>query len=114
MFKNYFKTAIRNLFRQKAYSVLNLLGLALGISCGLLLTLHIKQELSYDKSYPAHNRIYRMASTEWSKSSPPLATEMQKFFPEIQSTARFASSGGIVNTDDGNKSEVSGFFADST
>ncbi len=71
MFGNYFKTAWRNLFRQKTYSLFNLFGLAIGISCGLLLTLHIKEELSYEKSFPKHDRIYRVVNDEWSKSSPP-------------------------------------------
>ncbi len=71
MFRNYFKTAWRNLFRQRTYSLFNLLGLSLGISCALLLTLHIKEELSYEKGFSKHERIYRFATTEWSKSSPP-------------------------------------------
>src|SRR3954462_14356981 len=100
--KNFFKVAFRNLFRQKSYSLFNLAGLALGISCGLLLSLHIREELSYEKSFPKHDRIYRMVTTEWSKSSPPLASEMMKYFPEIKSTARFAERGtGVVNTEQG-------------
>src|SRR5678809_1683812 len=85
MLKNFFKVAVRNLFKQSSYSLLNLFGLSLGIACGLLLTLHIKEELSYEKSFPKHDRIFRVATTEWSKSSPPLAGEMIKSFPEIKS-----------------------------
>src|ERR1700733_7027944 len=115
MLKNYFKIALRNLFRQKAYSILNLVGLSLGISCGLLLALHIKEELSYDKNFPKHELIYRMVTTEWSKSSPPLAGEMLKYFPEIKSIARFSDAGAtVVNTVDGKKGEWHGYFADST
>ncbi|MDJ1485506.1 permease prefix domain 2-containing transporter [Cytophagaceae bacterium YF14B1] len=115
MFRNYFKIALRNLLKQKAYSLFNLLGLSLGITCGLLLTLHIKEELSYEKNIPNHNRIFRVANTEWSKSSPPLAGEMIKFFPEIKSITRFASLGTqVVNTEDDKQGESVGFFADST
>src|SRR6185295_13104275 len=98
--KNFFKVAIRNIFRQKLYSFFNLIGLALGISCGLLLSLHIKEELSYEKNFPKHDRIYRMVTTEWSKSSPPLAGEMMKYFPEISSTSRFSEAGlNVINTE---------------
>jgi putative ABC transport system permease protein len=113
--RNFFKLALRNIFRQKLYSFLNLIGLALGISCGLLLSLHIREELSYEKSFPKHDRIYRMVTTEWSKSSPPLAAEMMKSFPEIKSTARFSEAGlNVINTEQEKQTEGSGLFADSS
>jgi len=115
MVKNFFKTAIRNLSRQRAYSFFNLFGLALGIACGLLLTLHIKEELSYENNFSKHDRIYRIVSTEWSKSSPPLAGEMMKYFPEIKSITRFAERGtDVVNTSFNTQGQARGFFADST
>ncbi len=115
MLKNFFKVAFRNLFKQRSYSLLNLLGLSLGIACGLLLTLHIKEELSYEKNFPKHDRIFRVASTEWSKSSPPLAGEMIKYFPEIKSIGRFADAGtNVINSDPDHKFECKGYFADST
>lgn len=115
MIKNFFKLSFRNLFRQKAYSLFNLVGLSLGIACGLLLTLHIKQELSYEKSFSKHDRIYRMVTTEWSKSNPPLAGEMTKYFPEIKSIAQFSSRGvGVVNTMINTQTETRGYYADSS
>ena len=115
MLKNFIKVAFRNLFRQKTYSSLNLLGLSLGIACTLLLTLHIREELSYDKNFPQHDRTYRVVTTEWSKSSPPLAGEMMKYFPEISSIARFANHGtNVFHNLDGKKGEDNGYFADSS
>jgi len=115
MSKNFFRIAMRNLFRQRTYSLFNLIGLSLGMACGLLLTLHIKEELSYEKSFSKHDRIYRATSTEWSKSSPPLAGEMMKFFPEIKSIARFAQRGvRVVNTSVNTQTESLGLFADSS
>ena len=115
MIRNYFKIAVRNLFKQKVYSAFNLLGLALGISCGLLLTLHIKEELSYEKGFANYDRIYRVVSTEWSKSSPPLAGEMKPFFPDIEHIARFASRGKqVVNSEFNEQGESSGYYADSS
>ncbi|PWU03659.1 MAG: ABC transporter permease [Bacteroidetes bacterium] len=115
MIRNYFKIAWRNLFRQRTYSLFNLLGLSLGISCALLLTLHIKQELSYEKSFPNHKLIYRCVSTEWSKSSPPLAGELVKHFPEIERVTRLAEYGEpVVNYGPEKKGISKGYFADST
>lgn len=115
MIRNFFRIALRNLFRQRAYSLFNLIGLSLGIACGLLLTLHIKEELSYESSFSKHDRIYRMVSTEWSKSSPPMAGEMMKYFPEIKSIARFSSRGkSVINTRFNTQAEATGYFADST
>src|ERR1700743_2558541 len=115
MLKNYLKLAFRNLFRQKGYSVLNLAGLSLGITCCLLLTLHIREELSYEKSFPKHDLIHRVVTKEWSKSHPPEAAELKKFFPEIRRTARFAGgSTNIINADNGNKFECKGYCADSS
>ena len=115
MLKNFFKVARRNLFRQKTYSILNVLGLSLGITCILLLSLHIREELSYDKNFPKHEEIYRVCTTDWSKSSPPLAGEMMKAFPEIKSFARFASDGdNVLHTVDGKSARLRGYFADSS
>ena len=115
MLKNFFKVAGRNLLRHKTYSFLNVLGLSLGIACILMLSLHVKEELSYDKNFPKHDRIYRVVSTEWSKSSPVLAGEMMKAFPEINSIARFSDDGkNIVHTTDGKKARLKGYYADSS
>jgi putative ABC transport system permease protein len=115
MFRNYLKVTFRNIFRQKTYSILNLLGLSLGISCGLLLTLHIKEELSYEKSFSKYDRIYRVVSATWSKSSPVVAGEMMKYFPSINSIARFSDAGrNIVTSTPDTKTECKGYFADST
>ncbi|MFD3000942.1 ABC transporter permease [Pontibacter toksunensis] len=60
MFKFYFLTAFRSLLRNKSYSLLNIAGLALGITCSILLFLVIKYELSYDSFHEKGDRIYRV------------------------------------------------------
>ena len=115
MLKNFLKVAVRNILRHKTYSLLNVLGLSLGIACILMLSLHIREELSYDKNFPRHDRIYRVGTTTWSKSSPPLAGEMMKAFPEIKSIARFADDGeNIFHTLDGKSTRLKGYLADSS
>ncbi|PZX51343.1 ABC transporter permease [Algoriphagus chordae] len=61
MFKNYLKIAIRNLLKNKVYTAINVLGLTLGFMCCMLIFLHVKDELSYDKFIPNHENIYRVA-----------------------------------------------------
>ena len=60
MIKNYLSIAFRNLFKRKGYSVLNVLGLAIGITCCLLIFQYVAYEKSYDKFEPDHDRIVRL------------------------------------------------------
>ncbi len=60
MFKNNLKIALRSLLKQKVYTIINVLGLAVGIASCLLIVLFIKNEFSYDTFFTDHNRIYRM------------------------------------------------------
>lgn len=62
MFKNYIKVALRNLFRNKIYSLINILGLAVGLAATILLFLYVRFELSYDKHFKEHEQIYRVLS----------------------------------------------------
>jgi putative ABC transport system permease protein len=60
MFRNYFKTAIRTLFRNRIYSVINISGLSLGLACAMLIILYLKDELSFDRWHTKADRIYRL------------------------------------------------------
>ncbi len=60
MFKNYLKIAFRNIIKQKLHSIITIVGLAVGITCCLLIMLYVKQELSYDTFYPNADNIYRI------------------------------------------------------
>ena len=60
MFKNNFRIALRSLFKQKAYTVINVMGLAVGIASCLLIMLYVQNEFSYDKFFQDNERIYRM------------------------------------------------------
>jgi len=63
MFKNYFKTAFRNLARNKVYSFINIAGLSLGLTCAMLIMLYVKDEVSFDRFHKNVNDIYRVVST---------------------------------------------------
>jgi len=60
MIKNYFKTAFRNLRRNKVYSLINILGLSLGLACAMLIILYVKDEVSYDRFHKDVKQIYRI------------------------------------------------------
>src|SRR5690242_16579216 len=62
MFKSYFKTAWRNIARNKVYSIINILGLALGVSACLIIFLITNFQLSFDTFHPDKDRIYRLAA----------------------------------------------------
>ncbi len=58
MLKNYFTIAINNLLKNKLYSVINILGLAIGLTACLLITLYVQGEFSYDKQWEKADLIY--------------------------------------------------------
>ena len=60
MIKNYFKTALRNLWRSNVFSLINILGLSLGLACAMLIILYLKDEVSYDRFHTNGNHIYRI------------------------------------------------------
>jgi putative ABC transport system permease protein len=96
MLKNYFLIAWRNLLKQKIYSVIKIGGFALSIAACLLIALYIKDELSYDKSWPAANRIYRIVEQynengkiEFGVDLPaPMAKALKEDFPEVEKAGR--------------------------
>src|SRR5688572_7052392 len=61
MFKNYFKTAFRNLARNKIYSFINIAGLSIGLASAMLIMLYVKDEVSFDRFHKNVNNIYRIA-----------------------------------------------------
>ncbi len=97
MFKNYFKIAARNLLRYKAYSFINLAGLAIGMTCAFLILLYVRDELSYDRFHENAARIYRLA---WINEHPqtrtphPMAQAMVKDLPEVENAVSLSPMWG--------------------
>jgi putative ABC transport system permease protein len=98
MFKNYLKIAIRSFLKYKGHSIINIIGLSIGIASCLLLLLWIQDELSYDRYHKKAERIYRVAfQSEYqgkikrSASSPkPLGPALIREFPWIEKAVRFS------------------------
>ena len=86
MFKNYLKIALRNLFKKRVYSLINITGLAIGLTCSILMVLYVQFELSYDRFHADADQIYRIA---WMTGNPqtrtphPMALAMVRDFPEV-------------------------------
>ena len=97
MFKNYLKMTIRNLLRHKGYSFINIVGLAIGMACCILLVVYIHSELSFDRYHENADRIYRLCmhskigGTEvtWSSSNATTGPALRQGYPEVADTVRF-------------------------
>lgn len=97
MWKNYLHTIIRGVWKNKVFSAINILGLALGLACSLLMLLYVQHEFSYDQHHDNFDRIYRvtiegvLAGNEIEANSTPypMAAVLPNEFPEIETAARF-------------------------
>jgi putative ABC transport system permease protein len=68
MIRNYFKTALRNLLRNKIYSFINIAGLSIGLACAMLIILYVKDEVSYDRFHSNVGNIYRIVTQGMDKN----------------------------------------------
>ncbi len=101
MLRNLLKVSIRTLVKDKSYSVLNILGLTIGITCSLFLFLYILHELSFDRYHKNAQNIYRVVSNikepdnafTWAVAQIPLAEELQLNYPEVKNAVRFFGTG---------------------
>jgi len=84
MFKNYFKIAIRNIYRNKLYSFINLVGFSVGMACAIMIILYVRLELSYDKYHENEDNLYRVVMTDWIGSPAALAEAIEMEIPEIE------------------------------
>ena len=98
MIKNYFKVALRNLWKSRGFSAINIIGLAAGLGVCLLIVLYVKDELSYDRQYKNADRIYRLDADYYinntlfnSATSPkPLAVQLVKDYPQVEQMVRIS------------------------
>ena len=95
MLKSYLTIAIRNMTRQKGYTAINVLGLAVGLVCAILIFLYVDFELSYDRYHENAGRIYRVAVNNDARTPPALAPALQEDFPEITRSVRLLPTTGV-------------------
>ncbi len=123
MIKNYIKTAFRGLLKNKAFTAINVLGLALGLATCLLIVFYVFDELSYDRFNTKADRIFRVSNdikfggvqTAFAVTPAPAAEALKKDFPEVEQAVRFINRGGFqVKKGNQNIQEYSMIYADST
>ncbi len=123
MLRNYFKVALRNLWKNKAFSALNIVGLATGLAVCLLIVLYVVDELSYDKYNKNADRIFRLdadiyfnnTSAIFAVAPDPLAPALVRDYPEVEQMTRVNFQGDIlVKKDNQNVKDHNAAFADST
>lgn len=123
MLKNLFKIALRNIFKDKVYSAINILGLTIGITCSIFLFMYILDELSYDRYHTNANNIYRIVSNikepdnafTWAVAQVPMAQELRNNYPEVKNAVRFYGTGRTLYKNGEKQFNEEGFYlTDST
>ena len=123
MIKNLLRIAARNFKKDTWYSVLNILGLSIGITFSLFLIFYIRDELSFDRYNKKADRIFRIVSyiqerdknTNWTITQAPLAATLKKDYPEVEESARFLSKERtLFRNGDNNFYETGVYYADSS
>ena len=125
MFRNFFKTAFRNITRHKGFSFINIAGLTLGLTACILIGLFVWDENQYDKFLPGGDQVYRVyeeytnhdGASTLAVTAPMYATTLQQDFPEVEKTARVLMLPETKTLfEAGNKKlyEESGYYVDST
>jgi putative ABC transport system permease protein len=120
MFKNFLKIALRNIFRHKGYSFINITGLAAGIACCMLIMLYVQDELSYDKYHEKIDQLYRLERKgEFQNqvfhipvTAHPTGPAFEKDLPEILHAVRIWPTELTVKSRDNHYFEEKIFFTD--
>ncbi len=120
MFKNYLKTAWRNIVRNKTFSLLNIVGLAVGIACASLIFLWIGYHLTFNHAIPDYNNIYEIENNQtygsdmvtFPVTSVLVKDALQQEFPGIANVSRYGDADGIISLGDKRLSQA-GAYVDS-
>ena len=120
MLKNYFKVALRNLLRNKAFSFINISGLAIGMASAILILLWIQNEMNHDRFHAKGNRIYVMNNRDhfngklwaWNTTPKILGPTLKADYPEVEDVARINRCNFLFTVGD-KRLNVQGYFTDS-
>lgn len=120
MIKNYFKIALRNLFKHKVFSFINIFGLSIGIAAFLLIVQFVSHETSYDKFEENGDRIYRLQqnrynsgklTTQWAAGAAGVGKAVKDAFPEVEAMAKLTPEEGVMSYGEKKFKEKRMFFA---
>jgi putative ABC transport system permease protein len=121
MFSNYFTIAWRNLIRNRTFSMINILGLAIGMTAALLIGLWVHNELSIDRIYPATDRLYLLYNRDtvngeiwvWNQTPKSLVPVLKKDYPGVENAARYVDNTFLTSVGDKHLNDPGG-IADSS
>ena len=117
MFRSYLRTAVRNLFRNKLFSGLNIFGLATGMTCSILIFLWVQDELSYDKFNAHEKNIYRLTAQVGDIRAAvvpvPAAMAIKAAIPAVKNVTRLSALQSMVTVGAQKYEEKNIFYADS-
>jgi len=108
MIRNYFKIALRSLIRNKAFTLINMFGLVLGISFSTMLYTYVSHELSYDSFHEKADRTFRIITIDksapdnvrtYGRTVPPMGPQLVSSFPEVKEMTRLFRLSGHVNVE---------------
>ncbi len=122
MLQNYLKVAWRNLLKHKSFSLINILGLAIGIGACMVIFLYVQNELTYDLYNLKVDRISRVTTTLHTPESDvtlatspvPMADVLKRDFPEVESTVRIQNFNQVIKSGNEVFAETDFFAADQT
>ncbi|MBZ4191464.1 ABC transporter permease [Niabella beijingensis] len=120
MIKNYFKTAWRNLIRNKVYSLINILGLSIGMAACILILLWVQNQVSHDQFHDKLDRIYVTNNRDindgikhaWAWTPNIMGPTLKKDYPEVEDAVRYSDGSNFLFTVGEKKLVPSGAFAD--
>ncbi|GAB3990909.1 ABC transporter permease [Spirosoma daeguense] len=122
MLRNYLLIAFRNLTKHKTFSFINIVGVAVGLACFLLIALYVKDELSYDRYNTKADRIYRITRTflssegtpslKLAQAAPPFGPLIKQDFPEAEEVLRTIETGALIKYGEHSFNEDDVFFAE--
>jgi putative ABC transport system permease protein len=106
MFRNYLITALRTIVRQKGFSLINIMGLAVGLACALLILLWVQDELSYDRFQEHAGRLYQVEENQFYSGEVyhvtvtpyPSGPVWKEEIPEIEDACRYQWPSGMLFT----------------
>jgi putative ABC transport system permease protein len=120
MFRNFFRTASRNIVKNKAYSTINFIGLTCGLSLALLIITYVRSEMSFDQFHHNIENLYRIQykapnGLELATSPPPIAPKLKEYFPEVEAAGRMYGRNVSISRPDRENTfeETDVYFADS-
>ncbi|TDH28784.1 ABC transporter permease [Segetibacter sp. 3557_3] len=122
MIRHYIKIAFRNLWKKKTFSLINIIGLSIGLTCCLLMAIYIRHELSYDHFQEKGDRIVRVimeysfggAIQKGNFTSTKVAPSFSRNFPEVEKAVRMSGTSRVMRYEEKLFNEKSFVYADST